>query len=440
MPSVALGESILEWFAQKGITEETVHDFGVQVEADGAVAFPYGDVGRKLRYGVPTGERSFRWPRGTDPVLFNRRDLGKGHLFLVEGETDTMRLRQELGDNPDVGVVGLPGIETWNPGMANDLRPAERVYITLDNDLDYRVAGRVDQAYRTIRADLGAKAKRVVLPRGINDVCEFFEDYDIDALRVLIERDAQPGESRFKVTDLTITPPPPRWIVDGMICQGDIHIIIGEMQAGKSWFTMAMAVAIAEGWDNFLGRKIATHGRILYFDEENPEDMVIERLQRLGLTAKGAENIRFIKDAGIRLDRDPDVVMDEALDYRPIMIVMDSLTRIHTEDENSAGSMARLFNDGIKPLARAADAAIVLIHHVNKNESNSVWKRARGSSDITNFPDSGWDMSAREDGSYQLVNFKARRQAQEGKSYLSLVDKPDGSIEFIGMGGYGDLF
>lgn len=433
-------EAVYSWFEDKGIKRETVEDFGIVVEDDGAVGFPYQGVGRKLRYGIPTGERSFRWPKGTNPILYNRRDLGKGTLFLVEGETDTMRLRQEIGDNPNVGVVGLPGIETWSQAMADDLAPADRVYVVLDNDLDYRVAGRVDTAWRQIRSDLGGKARRVILPRSCNDLCEFFEDHTLDAFRLLVDRPNRIGDSRFRVTNLTEPPKPPRWIVDGMICQGDVHIFIGEMNAGKSWITMAMAVAIAEGRDEFLGRKIHQHGRILYFDEENPEDMAIDRLQRLGLTEQGAKNIRFIKDANIRLDRDPDTVLDEALDFDPILIVMDSLTRIHTEDENSAGAMARLFNDGIKPLARQADAAVVLIHHVNKTESGSVWKRARGSSDITAFPEAGWDVSKQEDGSVRLTNFKARRTAQQGHSYLNLVDKPDGAIELIGMGGYGDVF
>lgn len=437
---IARQERVLGWFESKGINRETVQAFGITVEDDGAVAFPYGNVGRKLRYGVPTGERIFRWPKGTDPVLFNREDLGKGTVFLVEGETDTMRLRQELPADKDVGVVGIPGIETWNKSMADDLGTAERVIVILDNDTDYRVAGRVDTAWRQIRADLGRKAKRVVLPRGINDVCEFFEDHNLDALRLLTEREPRPGDSRFKTTDLTVAPPPPRWIVDGMICQGDTHIFIGEMNAGKSWLTMALAVALAEQHETFLGRKIMRYGRVLYFDEENPEDMAIERLQRLGLTEKGAQNIRFIKDANIRLDKDPDTVFDEAMDYQPVLIVLDSLTRIHTEDENSAGAMARLFNDGIKPLSRMADAAVVLIHHVNKSESPSSWKRARGSSDITNYPDAGWDVAPQADGSIRMHNFKARRKAQEGHSYLSLVDKPDGSVELIGMGGYGDLF
>jgi hypothetical protein len=37
------------------------------------------------------------------------------------------------------------------------------------------------------------------------------------------------------------------------------------------------------------------------------------------------------------------------MDYNPVLIVLDSLTRLHTDDENAAGAMSKLYNDGIKP-------------------------------------------------------------------------------------------
>jgi len=97
MIGTEMADAVLKWFAAKGISGETVEDFGVYIADDGAVCFPYGDMAKK-RYGIPSGERSFRWSRGVDPVLFNLRDAGKKRIFLCEGETDTMRLRHELGD------------------------------------------------------------------------------------------------------------------------------------------------------------------------------------------------------------------------------------------------------------------------------------------------------------------------------------------------------
>lgn len=375
-----------------------------------------------------------------DPVLFNRRDLGKRRLFLCEGETDTMCLRGQIGDNPLVGVVGIPGIETWNEGMAQDLAQAEVVWVILDNDQDYKVAGRVDTAWRQIRLALGPKAKRIVLPGGVNDLCEFFGDYSLDSLRLLVDRQPRAGESRFKTLDLTVDPPEVKWIIQDMICAGDVHLLIGDPGIGKSWITMGMALAVASGRPEFLGHMVSNPGRVLYVDEENPEDLVFQRFAKLGLTRDSAQNIRFLSNLGIRLDKDPDALLDEAIDYEPSLIVLDSLTRFHTGNENAAGEMAALFNLAIKPLARTTGAALVLIHHTNKSDSANGFRRARGSGDITASPDAGFDVKQMSEGQLAIHNYKSRRAAQRDSIFLSIVDRADGGVELLGMSGFTEVF
>lgn len=426
-----ISPEVLAWFQAKGISADTLADFGISEGVDGSIHFPYRD-GVKRRFGIPAGTRSFRWEKGVPPCLYNTRDVLKPSLFLVEGETDTMKLRQELGERDDVGVIGLPGIETWEDSMAKDLEKAERIWVILDNDLDYKVAGRVDHAWSQIRLALGKKAKRVYLPNGINDVCEFFEDYNLDALRAIVDRTPNAGESRFKVLDLTADPPPVNWLVEDMICHGDIHMLIGEPSIGKSWLTMGMAVAVAGGSDSFLGRSVAEHGRVLYVDEENPEDLIYHRLHKLGLTKEVAKNIRYLSNEGIRLDRQADDLVGEALDYDPALIILDSLTRFHTEDENNAGAMAALFNDALKPLARQTGAAVVLIHHANKTDSNSSYKRSRGSGDITAGADCGYDVRAVAERTVAVSNYKSRRAAQQDTFYVSIKDVEDRVVLDLG--------
>lgn len=433
------GQAVLNWFGKKGILPTTVEDFGVYIGDDGSVIFPYGDMAKK-RYGIPTGERAFRWSRGADPILFNRRDLGKRRIFLCEGETDTMRLWQELGNQEDVGVVGLPGIETWNQGMADDLANAELVWVVLDNDGDYKVAGRVDTCFRSIRSALGPKARRVVLPSRVNDLCEFFEDHTLDTFRLLVSRIPQPGDSRFKTLNLMREPAPPKWVIENMICRGDVHILIGEPNIGKSFITMDMATAVAGVRHAVLGHAVREQGRVLYIDEENPEDLVVDRFRRLGLTEEYASNIRYINNASVRLDRDPDALLDEAREFEPVLIVLDSLTRLHGQDENASGPMSALFNDGIQPLARDTGAALIVIHHVSKTDSTSSFKRSRGSSDITAAIDTGFDVYKADDGTLRVKNFKARRAAQASTIYADIMDRSDGSVEVANLSGFGGSF
>lgn len=204
-------------------------------------------------------------------------------------------------------------------------------------------------------------------------------------------------------------------------------MFIGEPGIGKSWITMAMALSIAGG-TNFLGRS-TEKGRVLYFDEENPEDLIYHRLDKLGITKEVAKNIRYINNEGLNFSRHGDEIIEEAFDFEPTVTIIDSLTRFHNEDENNAGAMATLFNDAIKPLARQTRSAVVLIHHVNKTDSNSSYKRSRGSGDIPASIDAGFDVREIDSGVLAVANYKSRRAAQGETSYVSIRDTADGRVE-----------
>ena len=429
---MALTPDVLEWFANKGITPDTLESFGIFVDDEGAIGFPYKDV-VKTRKNLPDGRRVFLWPKGKMLQLFNAQESTNNKCFLVEGETDTMRLWQELGGpNNTADVIGIPGIESWKDEWLPTFEKYDRVWVILDNDQDYNVRARVDTAWRNIRFSLGSKAKRVHLPEDVNDVCEFFSRYDLDALRVLTKRSPIVA-SRYHALDLTQEPPPVRWLVENFICRGDIHLLIGEPGIGKSWLTMALALAVANGEDTFLGHNVKEHGRVLYVDEENPEDLIYDRFRKLGLDRPTAKNIRYLNNAGIRLDKsDADVLVEEALDFEPALVVLDSLTRFHTEDENHAGAMASLFHNAIKPLARETGAAVVLIHHANKTDSNSSYRRSRGSGDITASVDSGYDVRETGENALVMANFKSRRKAQGDALYMTITDTADGHVQLVG--------
>lgn len=390
--------------------------------------FLFSNGTNKTRYHRADGTRSFKTEGALGlyraPFVPDARAV-----FLVEGETDTMRLWQELDGTAD--VVGISGINGWREDMAETLGQYERVFVILDNDPDYNVVAVVDKCWSQIRKDLGAKARRIRLPGEVKDVCEFFERYNLDALRVLSKARGL-GASRFRPLDLTKEPPPVRWVVDGMFCRGDVHLLIGEPGIGKSWLTMALATGVADKWDNYLGKPIREHGRVLYVDEENPADLIFDRFAKLGLDTTSARNIRYINNEGLRLDKNPEILVEEALEYDPALIILDSLSRLHTQDENNAGAMAELFGASLKPLARESGAAVVLIHHVNKSDGASSFRRSRGSGDITASPDCGYDVRELGTGILAVANFKSRRAAQVAPVYVTFRDTDDGMLHLDG--------
>lgn len=427
------------WFHQeRGIDPSTLDAFGVHTNAPksdvpwydpGDVILPYSN-GEKSRPNplVQKDERKprFSFTKGVKPGLFNAKDASKRIVFMVEGETDTMRLWQELhneqGDNAP-GVVGVSGINTWRPELAEAFADAQQVFVILDNDSDYLVVAQVDAAWREIRRDFGPKAARLRLPEGVKDVCEFFDVYDLETLRMTAKKSGGAGQSRYKPLDLKQSPPPPNWLIDGLISKGDTTLVVGPSGIGKSWLTLGVTVAVAEDWKSFLGCDVTNvpqgGGRVLYVDGENPLDVVLHRLRKLGLTEVGMDNVRYLWNCGVRLDRDPEKFLDEALDFQPTLVVLDSLTRLHTQDENSAGSMAQLMNDGIQQIARETGCATLLIHHDNKAG------QPRGSVDIMASVDAALQAQTAGEanpGSFYLRQIKSRRILSGSALSISILD------------------
>ena len=421
-----------EWYLkERGIQPGTLEAFGLMWDEElEAVVMPYSK-GTKYRKGFGSEEREMWWAKGSKQTLyFQGPDEPLEIRFIVEGETDTMRLWQEVGDVTN--VFGLPGVDSWKPEWAENFEDAERVYVILDNDGDYDAAGKhVDRAFEKIKADL-PDARRVFLPTGVKDICEFFQSYDLEDFKKLLKAPAPSLYRPLNLANQEIVEVD--WMVEDVLAQGDIAILFGPPYVGKSVLTMALAVAVATGKSTFLGQSLNTHGRVLYVDEENPEQIVRQRMQRLGLAPEHAKNVRFIHEQGVRLDNEQGraKLLAEARNFDPVLIVVDSLTRIHTGDENNAGEMSRLFNDGIKPLARKTGATTIILHHANKVEGGSAYNRMRGSIDFGAVIDSGLEAEMMNAPGYVMVRqFKSRGGLPHAPITARFQDNEDGSLSVV---------
>lgn len=432
MPSErSTGGDMREFFRnERGIDDGTLSAFEVEFPEPNVCYLPYTS-GIKARRHDADGKRSFWFVEGNAQGLFLSPGVDDAELaFLVEGESDAMRLWQELDGEYPVG--GLSGVNGWNESLTEIYEPYETVYVILDNDADYKVAATVDEAWRQIRKDLGPKAVRLNLPSTplhVKDVCEFFDNYPVEVLRQIAE--TVPVDSgSYRGLDFTTPAPPTDWLVNGLVAKNDVTMLAGEPEVGKSFLTMDLAVAVLSGRDEFLGRSVMHHGRVYYIDEENPEDVVRQRLEKLGLSAEDSKKLKYVHHKAVRLDKEPERIIQDIMDFDPELVIIDSLTRIHTGDENSAGFIAQLFNDGINPIVRNTGAALLLLHHVNKSDGTSSFGRLRGSSDISGSIDAGYD--AKKVGPHiHISNFKSRRARSGGMIAAEIVDKPDGSIAVV---------
>ena len=294
-------------------------------------------------------------------------------MILLEGETDTMAAWQALPDElrAKVGIVGLSVTNAWKERYAEELfGSAKRVFVVFDNDDPYTSEEAVkasDRAWQQIRGDLGRKARRVRLPQGVNDVAEFFQQYDWAAFQVLLQAAAEPRR-HYPRLDLAQPVPDTDWLIEDLIVASEVTVIAGDSGVGKSFLTKAMALAVAGDDPAYLGLRVKKHGPVIYVDEENSAQLALQRLNALGMTDEHRKRLEYLWYAGVDLANEPEKLLEEAVEIEPALIVLDSQSRVALGiEENSNTDISKLYRQAIVPLARDTGAAVVVIHHTPKD-------------------------------------------------------------------------
>lgn len=414
--------TVQEYLEEKRIRDETLEDYGVQVGEHALIFKTSGGVKSRLfdingrRFAVD-GHLGLFWPTVPSYLL-------KNTAFLVEGESDTLRLHQVFKDNDyDALVVGLPGAY-WHEGFGYELKEYDTVYVVLDNDSVVPAKQKVDDTWARIKSSLGAKAKRIRLPEEIKDVCDYLDRYDLSSFTSLIQK-SQEGAFHYQALDLSGDVPPADWLIDGLFCRGDVSVLAGEPSVGKSLLCASISLAVASGneWAEFEVQP----GKVLYVDEENPIDVVYDRLRRMGMDDEVSKNIRYLHNQGVKLDKNADLLLEEAIAWKPHLIVLDSLQQLHGQDENNAGEMGLLFKLGIQPLAREINASVILLHHTTKSEIGGFFQKVRGSGAITASVDAGYSLQ-KSSGNNLLLSVGKSRRGRISSVVLAFKEGLDGDI------------
>lgn len=193
--------------------------------------------------------------------------------------------------------------------------------------------------------------------------------------------------------ELTAKPIAIQWLLDGVIERGSLNLLFGEPAAGKSLFALDWAFCVAHGihWhqrateragvvviagEGFAGiarrlraleAKYGMPGASLLYISKQPADLI------------DSNNAQWLADSIAEIFPNPGLV------------VVDTLHRNMTGDENSSADIGRFvanLDNHIKPLG----AAVLVVHH----SGHGTNQRSRGSSSIRAAMDA--EFSASKDG------------------------------------------
>jgi len=230
------------------------------------------------------------------------------------------------------------------------------------------------------------------------------------------------------------------YLVDKIITTGTSAVLGGAPGDGKSWLMMELAIAVATGTP-FMGEFETKGGSVLVIDSENSLPLLRRRglklLRGRGLPETGELDIEYLVSSGMNLSDPRHVVGLEGLleDHSPVLVLIDSLVRVHRASENSATEMAAVFGE-IKRLVDAFGSVFLFTHHSRKlSMYNDASQMLRGSSEIKAFVDT-YLFLKKVGGVLRVEHDKARYDEPVPPFVVEindLADRPDATIvKYVG--------
>jgi len=169
-------------------------------------------------------------------------------------------------------------------------------------------------------------------------------------------------------------PPELDFIWPGFLA-GTVGALVAPGGTGKSFWALeaAMSVACHVPGGDVLALSPRYSGRVVYLAAEDPKPVMIRRIHAIGQhidpDAQGviAENLTLEPIMGRRLDLMNEEHLETLVKYShgARLLILDTLSRLHTLDENSNGDMARLVSV-LEYIAASTGAAVLYLHHVSK--------------------------------------------------------------------------
>ncbi len=184
------------------------------------------------------------------------------------------------------------------------------------------------------------------------------------------------------------------WLIERLWTHQAVGIIGGSPKSGKTWLALEMAVSIASGSPCFDTFAVRAPGPVLLYAAEDSAAALrsrVETLARVHDVDFKRLDVHIITADALRLDRGEHQDRLEATMhvYKPALLVLDPLVRVHAIDENVAGQVSMLLGY-LRSLQRKTGAAIALVHHVRKNAppGGAAGNSLRGSGDLYAWLDS----------------------------------------------------
>jgi len=208
-------------------------------------------------------------------------------------------------------------------------------------------------------------------------------------------------KKRFNTIDgqtlMTMPLQPLEFVIENLLSNG-LHILAGSPKVGKSWLALWLAVTVSKGED-IWGNKVK-QGDTLYLCFEDSQIRIQNRLFEITDEASAAVNFCTEQATlGGELEERIRTFVEEHPNC--VLIIIDTLQMIRgsATDNSYASDYSDL--SVLKNIADELGIAILLIHHLRKENDNDPFNRISGTTGIQGAADSNFILSEDVRGSGQ---------------------------------------
>lgn len=169
------------------------------------------------------------------------------------------------------------------------------------------------------------------------------------------------------------------YLIPGLLPRGETVLCAGLPKSGKTLLSIDAAFAVATGESKFLGETVS-QGKVLIVSVDESPQSTKNKLLKRGFRASDGKNARVMTSWDISQMGELEKTLE---DFRPDLVVIDSLTRITVGreiSENSAEFAHVIYH--LKELLGRYGASGILIHHANKSQDAVGISKIRGSTSI----------------------------------------------------------
>jgi hypothetical protein len=236
-----------------------------------------------------------------------------------------------------------------------------------------------------------------------------------------------------RANELDIRHPEMAWLIEPIWASSAVGIIGGPPKCCKSWLGLDMALSVASGSPCLGQFPVKQPGPALIFLAEDALPAVRGRIEALCTHRQipiESLDLFVITAPSIRLDlkQDQERLKATLAAFKPRLLLLDPLVRLHRLDENSASDISTLLGF-VREMQRSYDTAIVLVHHLSKKHHTQPGQALRGSSDLHAFGDSNAYLVRRKDRIILTLEHRAAKPPDP--IALELLSQPDGSAAHL---------